>query len=297
MRFRYVLAGPALAAVTLAGCGAGRDEAARPAGPAVRDPGPVHVHGLGVNPRDGALFIATHTGLFRAPEGQPTATRVAGRYQDTMGFTVVGPDRFLGSGHPDLREKLPPYLGLIRSSDAGARWTSVSLLGRADFHVLEAAGRRVVGFGSDFRSRRPVMLSSRDSGRTWRRLQPPGSLIDLALAPGRPDTLVASTERRLFRSADAGRSWTALDGEPGLLGWAAADALMRVDARGEVARSADGGRSWRRVGSVGGGAGAFQAERGALYVARHDGVVVVSRDGGRSWSVRSRPRAVNLASG
>ena len=27
------------------------------------DPGPVHVHGLGVNPADGALFIATHTGL------------------------------------------------------------------------------------------------------------------------------------------------------------------------------------------------------------------------------------------
>jgi hypothetical protein len=27
------------------------------------DPGPVHVHGLGINPADEALFIATHTGL------------------------------------------------------------------------------------------------------------------------------------------------------------------------------------------------------------------------------------------
>jgi hypothetical protein len=29
------------------------------------DPGPIHVHGLGINPADDSLFIATHTGLFR----------------------------------------------------------------------------------------------------------------------------------------------------------------------------------------------------------------------------------------
>jgi hypothetical protein len=52
-------------------------------------PGPVHVHGLGVNPSDGALFIATHTGLFRAADGDGTAVRVGGSFQDTMGFTVV----------------------------------------------------------------------------------------------------------------------------------------------------------------------------------------------------------------
>jgi hypothetical protein len=33
------------------------------------DPGPVHVHGLGINPADDALFIATHTGLYRVDEG------------------------------------------------------------------------------------------------------------------------------------------------------------------------------------------------------------------------------------
>jgi hypothetical protein len=73
-----------------------------------RDPGPIHVHGLGINPKDGALFVATHTGLFRAGEGEPKATRVADRFQDTMGFTVVGPNRFLGSGHPEghVRELL-----------------------------------------------------------------------------------------------------------------------------------------------------------------------------------------------
>ena len=126
----------------LAGCG-GDDGGAASSEPVVADAGPIHVHGLGINPSDNALFIATHTGLFRAPDGESQATRVADRYQDTMGFTVVGPDHFLGSGHPDVREDLPPYLGLIESTDAGVTWEPVSLLGERDFHVLEADGSRV----------------------------------------------------------------------------------------------------------------------------------------------------------
>ena len=86
----------------------------------VTDPGPVHVHGLGINPADDALFIATHTGLFRVAGDSRNAARVADRYQDTMGFSVVGPNRFLGSGHPDAREQgQPPLLGLIQSTRRG----------------------------------------------------------------------------------------------------------------------------------------------------------------------------------
>ena len=68
------------------------------------DPGPIHVHGLGINPADRSLFIATHTGMYRARRGQQEAKRVTNRYQDTQGFTIVGPNRFLGSGHPDINE-------------------------------------------------------------------------------------------------------------------------------------------------------------------------------------------------
>lgn len=73
-------------------------------GVAFGDPGPMHVHGLGVNPADDALFIATHTGLYRVEKGKRKAQRVGNRYQDTMGFTIVGPNRFLGSGHPDANQ-------------------------------------------------------------------------------------------------------------------------------------------------------------------------------------------------
>ena len=56
----------------------------------------MHVHGLSRKPADGALLVATHTGLFRVAPGTASAHRVADDHQDTMGFTVVGPDHFLG---------------------------------------------------------------------------------------------------------------------------------------------------------------------------------------------------------
>lgn len=84
--------------------------------PGGADPGVEHVHGLGVDPADGVLYAATHYGLFRLPE-QGDPVRVADRYQDTMGFTVNGPNTFLGSGHPDFvaDPDFPTRLGLIRS--------------------------------------------------------------------------------------------------------------------------------------------------------------------------------------
>ncbi len=96
-----------------------------------RDHGPVHVHGLGMNPKDQGLFLTTHTGLWRVAADDGKATRVAERREDIMGFTVEGSDRFLGSGHPDLRDNLPPLLGLIRSRDSGRNWTRVSSSGRS----------------------------------------------------------------------------------------------------------------------------------------------------------------------
>ena len=84
----------------------------------VSDPGVAHVHGLGVDPADGMLYAATHYGLFRLPL-QGRATRIADRYQDTMGFTITGPHAFLGSGHPDMRKdpQLPARLGLIQQAE------------------------------------------------------------------------------------------------------------------------------------------------------------------------------------
>ena len=91
-----------------------------------------HIHGIGVDPEDGAVYAGTHYGLFRIVDGR--ATRVADRVQDFMGFTVVGPEHFLASGHPGEGQGGPGSVGLIESDDAGETWQELSLSGEADFY-------------------------------------------------------------------------------------------------------------------------------------------------------------------
>lgn len=266
--------------VALAGCGG--EESPPPVGvPQPADTGPQHIHGLGINPRDEALIIATHTGLFRAAPGEQRATRIGDRHQDTMGFTVVGPDRFLGSGHPDAREDLPPLLGLIRSQDGGRSWQPVSLLGQADFHVLRAAGRRIYGFDA---TQGRLMVSS-DGGQHWEQRRPPAPLFDLAVSPGQSDHIVASTESGLFTSRDAGATWRPLDERAGLLAWTDGG-LILVGPSGAVHRSRDDGRSFEPLGHIGGQPAALANHDESLFVALHTNTVKASSDGGRSWQER-----------
>ena len=282
-----------VAGVALWATGRDGDEAGfRPLAP--EDPGPVHVHGLGVDPDDDALFIATHTGLYRVADGARKAERVGDRYQDTMGFTVLGPNRFLGSGHPDLNEArergLPPLLGLIESTDAGQTWQPVSLLGEADFHVLRFAGDRVYGYDAS----NDRLLASADRGRSWEELAKPGPIVDLAVAPSTPGRLVVASagglEEGLFESRDGGASWRRIGAAVGLLAWPADRMLYLVAGGGQVFASRDGGRSLRHLGEIGGQPAALLAQGPEeLYVALHDGTIKRSADGGATWAVRSTP--------
>jgi hypothetical protein len=256
------------------------------------DPGPVHVHGLGVNPADGALFIATHNGLYRVAEGERKAERVGGRYQDTMGFTIVGPNRFLGSGHPDIteaREKnLPSLLGLIESTDSGESWQPISLLGEADFHVLRFAGERVYGYDAS----NDRLLVSGDRGRSWQELKKPGPLVDLAVDPADDRRIVVASagglEEGLFESRDGGEGWKRVSEAVGLLAWPGR--LYLVAGGGRVLASPDGGRRLEHQGEIGGQPAALVAEPPSeLYVALHDGTIKHSTDGGATWTVRSTP--------
>lgn len=266
-----------VAAVTLA-VGTGGDGEKSAAAPAAI----VDVHGIGVNPADQALYIATHTGLFRSPSGASTATRVDAPEQDLMGFSVAGPDRFVASGHPGAGRQGPTALGLLESRDRGRSWRSVSQEG-ADFHLLRAAGDAVYAFDGQLRV-------SRDGGRTWQQRSAPGGLIDLAIDPADRDRVLASTESGVRASRDGGRTWqqTSLD-VPVLLGWAQPSRPAAIGDDGAVHSSADGGRTWKPAGTAQDQPAAFAADRdGGLYVGRADGAVDFSSDGGRTWRSRSR---------
>lgn len=255
--------------------------------PLESDPGVVHVHGLGVDPGDGTLYAATHSGLFRLPE-QGAAVRVANRAQDTMGFSVVGPGQFIGSGHPDLREDdlRPPLLGLIASSDAGQTWDRLSLRGKADFHTLSAAHGQVYGYDSTSRT----FMVSKDRSQWDRRAQL--LMRDFAVSPTEPDTVLATTEQGLTRSTDGGRSFAPVAGAPALavLAWTQPGALYGVAPDGSVQRSADGGTTWVTRGTVEKEPEAMtvdvRAGKEVLYVAARDRGILASSDGGGTFTTR-----------
>ena len=251
------------------------------------EPGVVHVHGLGVDPADGQLYAATHSGLFRVPQ-DGEATRIANRYQDTMGFTVAGPGVFLGSGHPDPREDdvRPPLLGLIQSTDQGRTWERLSLHGEADFHALQAAHGKVYGYDSTS----GTFLVSEDKQEWDRRAQLP--LRDFAVSPADADLVLATTQQGLARSTDGGRTWAVDRGAPTLatLAWAEPDSLYGTGPEGQVQHSADGGRTWAARGDAGGEPEAVTVDSSSgtevLYVAVRQRGILASRDGGRSFTVR-----------
>ncbi len=254
------------------------------------DPGVAHVHGLGVNPADDSLYVATHTGTFRIPEDGP-AQRVGGSYQDTMGFTVAGPDRFLGSGHPDvpaLRRGEPGRLGLIESTDGGQSWQPRSLRGEADFHGLAFAHEQVYGLDS---TSGQFMVSTDMVNWDDR------STVDLfgfAVDPADADHIVGASPEGLLDSPDGGRQW-APKPSPGLiaLSWDAGMGLWGVEPDGTVHRSADGGTTWQPAGRLPGQPEALLAHDGVLFAAAlEDDVTGIYRsdDDGRTWQLTYRDK-------
>ncbi|NJP35803.1 F510_1955 family glycosylhydrolase [Micromonospora thermarum] len=235
-----------------------------------------HVHGMAVNPADEQLYVATHHGVVRVSD--PEAVYVGEGRQDTMGFTVIGPDHFLASGHPAPGAAGPRHLGLIESTDGGRTWRSVSLSGQADFHALRSADGVTYGVDSTSGS----LLASSDR-LTWQKRSEIDA-YDLAVQPGRPDTLLAATERGLQRSNDGGRSWTSAGGPAFvLLHWASRERLHAITADGQILVSTDAATWSRTAGRVPDAPVAFTTHGGVLFVATDDGRILTSADAGATW--------------
>jgi hypothetical protein len=255
------------------------------------DGDPPIVGALSVNPADSTLFMSTNTGLFRVAPGASNPERIVGALKTPSGSgnvsealvtRFVGPDELLGSGHPAAGEALPTSLGLIRSEDAGKTWTAVSELGKTDFHAIETSGDTIVAavFGQ------AQVLVSVDDGKTWDIRAAPMALISLEVDPADAARWIASTERGTFGSADGGRTWRQRDAIPNVrFSWPESGELYRIDPGGPVRVSADGGQRWEDRGSTGGEPQALTVDDdGTVHVATLDGTLMVSSDGGRTFT-------------
>lgn len=200
-----------------------------------------HIHGLGLDPSDRAIYAATHYGLFRISESA-RPQRIGEQVQDFMGFTVIGADSFLASGHPAAEDSAqPPHLGLIESTDGGNSWNALSLAGEADFHALDYRHGRV--YGHDSQSRR-IMISK--DKRSWQ-LRATIRAIDMAVSPFDPQHVLVTTPKGLQHSIDGAATFVATADTPlmAYLSWHDDSTLIGIDPTGTLYSSADAGRTWR----------------------------------------------------
>ena len=270
----------AIAALTtltaLSGCGGSDSPAPTGAPNAAEEAELGHVHGLGVDPGDGTLYVASHFGVFRiADDG--ARERVADRWQDTMGFAIVGPGHFLGSGHPDLRERLPSSLGLIESTDGAKTWDTVSLLGDADLHAIEPVGDRIYAYDSTTGS---LLLTTDRKNWTTISTQP---LYDLAANPADPTIVYATTDRGALISSKNGQAPRPVPGAPTLtaIDWQPDGPLVGIAADGTVMTSPNAAQ-WQEAGQLDGPAEALDAIAGRWHAATESGVYE-STDNGQTW--------------
>lgn len=274
---RRIVAG--LGAITLvallAGCASPRSEPG--AGETVSFE---HVHGLGVDPADGAVYVATHDGLFRTRTGGGFA-KVGTTGRDLMGFTVSGPGTFLSSGHPGPGENVANPLGLVHSTDGGATWTTLSLEGTVDFHALEVSSGAVYGLDAG----QQLLRVSTDGGTSW---QDRASLpaLDIAVDPADPAALLATVRGGVIASGDGGVTFGGPSGpQLAFLSWAPDGVVYGIDLDGGLHTSTDGGASWRQAGTVPGGQPqAVTGLAGGRVLAATAGGVYNSPDGGRTFT-------------
>lgn len=237
-----------------------------------------HIHGIGIDPADGRLYIGAHLGVFGvSPDG--VVEPVGEQRHDTMGFTVAGPNRFLASGHPDLTSDGPPHLGLIESDDAAETWTTLSLEGEADFHALEAVKGRI--WGADSLNAR--LVTSVD-GRRWEPVAE-GQFGDVAVNPADPGRALATDQTGRLRAYDSDGGEQDLPAAPVLiyLDWVGPDQVVGLAPDGTAHLSRDRGATWQAAGTVPGQPSALEADDRGWYAASDTGLYV-STDSGDTWT-------------
>jgi photosystem II stability/assembly factor-like uncharacterized protein len=294
--------------------------------------------GVGVPGRPGTYYFgAAGGGVWKTGDyGRTWQPTTDGQPIAAVGALAVAPSNpdvlYVGTGHPEVRYDIIAGTGLYRSADAGKSWQPAGLAGTkhiGDVHVDPRDANVVVvaAVGAVFGpSTERGIYRTTDGGRTWQRtlfVDEQTGAVDIAQDPANPDVLYASTwtvrqwpwlsyftpaegaGSALWRSRDAGRTWSKIggDGWPsgaiGRIGIAAAHVgtatrlyatVTKSGAGAGFYRSDDDGAHWRKV-SDAGWVTTWYVSRITVSPTNPDLVytpgqsIHESRDGGRTWTV------------
>src|SRR3984957_5826581 len=229
---------------------------------------------------NGGIWKTTDAGTVWAPifDGQPVASMGAIAVASSDPKTI-----YAGTGESDIRSDLSSGDGVYKSSDGGATWTHIGLEDTRQISriVVDPQNANVVYVGALGHAYGPNaergVYKSVDGGAHWSKVLDQGPDIgvsDLAICSGNPQILFAGTWHThrppwstyapidgpgggLFRSQDAGKTWSRLnisgsglpEGDWGRVGVDVAPDGKRVYAliqakKAGLYRSDDGGNTW-----------------------------------------------------
>lgn len=215
--------------------------------------------------------------------------------------------------------------GVWKSTDAGVTWTpKTDTLGSLSVGALELDPNNsqtlYLGLGDPFDGTGIGLVKSIDGGNTWFNpvyLGDSTVVTDIQVVPGNSNTVLATTNKGIFRSVDAGASWSAVMLNTGFTGapygwsiaWAGGTkfvASIEADAaaasgntQGQIWVSSDSGATWTRSTGVTLTAGleritvtAAPSLRTTLYALAAKpggdlGEIYKSTNGGTSWVATS----------
>ncbi len=227
---------------------------------------------------DGGIWKTTDAGTVWTPifDKQPVGS---------IGALAVAPSDpktiYAGTGESDIRSDLASGNGVYKSVDGGSTWTHIGLEDTRQISriVVDPQNPNIVYVGALGHAYGPNeqrgVYKSVDGGTNWTKVLDAGSEIgisDLAICSGNPQLLFAGTWHShrppwstyapidgpgggLYRSQDAGKTWSRLsgsglpDGDWGRIGVDVAPDSKRVYAliqtkKAGLYRSDDGGDTW-----------------------------------------------------